>query len=402
MRVYRLLSAASYPTAFVLWYWVLAAPIAVLSAAGLLGQRRRARYVLERLRKPAGWTPPATVIVPVKGEDEGLRENLAALANLDYPDYELVIAAQRATDIPAGVLPGCVKVVLAHGGDPATGEKVRNLEAAVRAARKRSEVFAFADSDGRPPRGWLRALVAPLDHKGVGAATGYRWFTPQPATFWALMCSVWNATSGGILGPGDNPFAWGGAMAIRKETFFEIRVPEFWKGTVSDDYALAAAVHSAGLTIAYAPGALTPSFDRPACGAFLAWIKRQMTITRIYQPRLWWTGFVAHLYYCGIMVASIMLCAGGYRWAAVPLAIQLGCGMAMGWRRARLARMALPEYAGWFRSHSWAHAALVPLATWVWLVSFLTSAWTDEIQWRGKSYKLKKPNWPRINADERN
>jgi ceramide glucosyltransferase len=366
-----------------------------------MGQRARARYNVQRLQKPGGWTPPVTLIVPVKGEDEGLRENLAALADLDYPDYELVIAAQRAMDIPHGVLPRRLKVVLAHGGDPESGDKVRNLEAAVRAARKQSEVFAFADSDGRPQRGWLRALVAPLEHKGVGAATGYRWFTPQPATFWGLMCSVWNSVSGGMLGPGDNPFAWGGAMAIRKETFFEIRVPEFWKGTVSDDYALSAAVHHAGLTIAYAPGALTASFDRPGFSEFFDWIKRQMTITRVYQPRLWWMGFVAHIYYCGTMAASVAAWCAGYWPAALVLLLQLGCGMAMGWRRQALARMALPDYAEWFQKNGWAHAALVPFATWVWLISFLTSAWSDEIKWRGRVYKLKRQDWPQMDADER-
>ena len=34
------------------------------------------------------------MIVPVKGQDEGLRENLAALAALDYPDYELIVVAR--------------------------------------------------------------------------------------------------------------------------------------------------------------------------------------------------------------------------------------------------------------------------------------------------------------------
>jgi ceramide glucosyltransferase len=374
----------------VLWYWFASAPVALLSIAGLFSQRMRARYIAEQLRKPGGWTPPVTLIVPVKGEDEGLRENLAALAGLDYPDYEMLIVAQGAKDIPPGVLPRRVKVVLAGAGDLESGEKVRNLQAAVRAARKRSEVFAFADSDGRPPRGWLRALVAPLETKGVGAATGYRWFMPQPATFWGLMCSVWNSISGGMLGPGDNPFAWGGAMAIRKETFFETRVPEFWKGTVSDDYALSAAVHRAGLSIAYAPGALTPSFDRPRCLAFFAWIARQMTITRFYHPRLWWTGFVAHIYYCGIMAASIAVWSAGYWPAALVLGLQTGCGMAMGWRRATLARLSMPDYREWFRINGWAHAALVPLATWVWLISFLASAWSDEIEWRGRVYRLKK------------
>ena len=51
-------------------------------------------------RERAETLPPVTVIVPVKGYDEGLRENLAALAALDYPDYELIVAANWAEDIP--------------------------------------------------------------------------------------------------------------------------------------------------------------------------------------------------------------------------------------------------------------------------------------------------------------
>ena len=66
------------------------------------------------------------------------------------PDYELMVVAHSAEDIPPGVLPARAKVVLAHGDDPNTGEKVQNLQAAVRAARRQSDILAFADSDGRP------------------------------------------------------------------------------------------------------------------------------------------------------------------------------------------------------------------------------------------------------------
>ena len=98
----------------------------------------------------------------MKGDDPGLRENLAALAGQDYPDYELIVVAHAAADIPAGVLPSRVRVVLAHAEESGTGEKVLNLRTAVRFARKDSQLFAFADSDGRVSQTWLRALAAPL------------------------------------------------------------------------------------------------------------------------------------------------------------------------------------------------------------------------------------------------
>ncbi len=153
------------------WYWFFAGPALLLAALSLRGERKRADYTGERLAEDSTYLPPVTVIVPVKGHDDGLRENIAALASLDYPDYELIIAAREAADIPAGVLPRHAKIVLAHGQEPSS-EKVQNLQAAVRAARKRSEVFAFADSDGRVTKRWLRALTAPLAEPGVGASTG--------------------------------------------------------------------------------------------------------------------------------------------------------------------------------------------------------------------------------------
>ncbi len=372
------------------WYWLLAGPALLLALLSLRGERKRADYVAKRLAGEPERLPPVTVIVPVKGEDEGLRENIAALASLDYPDYELIVVARSAADIPAGVLPDRVRVVLAHGDDRNTGEKVQNLQVAVRAARKRSEIFAFADSDGRVGPGWLRALVTPLWEPGIGAATGFRWFTPVPPGFWSLMRSVWDAVSCGLLGPGDSPFAWGGAMAIRKDVFFDIRVPEYWKNTVSDDYALAAAVHAAGLKIAYAPGALTPCYDRTGARALFSWMRRQMMITRTYRQSLWWIALVAHIIYCGGMAASIVASIRGSRLAEWALIAQLSPGMLKGLNRAILARAALPQCDAWFKRHTWVHAMWVPLATWLWLVALVSSAFGDTIQWRGYRYRLKR------------
>ena len=370
-------------------YWLFAGPALLLAVFSLRGERKRALYVERRLAARPEDLPPATVIVPVKGYDEGLRENLAALAALDYPDYELIVAAHSAADIPPGVLPARVKVVLAHNTKGDSAEKIHNLMAAVRAARKRTQVLAFADSDCRVTSGWLRALVAPLAEPGVGASTGYRWFLPDPPDFWSLLRGVWDAVAAGMLGAGDNRFAWGGAMAIRKEVFFEARVPEFWQGALTDDYPLADAVHAAGLTIAFAPGALTPCRDHTTADAFFRWTRRQMAITRIHAPRLWWPALMAHIFYCGGMAASIVASIRGHRLAEWALIVQLAPGMLKGVNRAAVAKASLPEYEAWFKRHTWVHAFWVPLATWAWLIALVSSAFARSIEWRGRRYLLK-------------
>ena len=63
--------------------------------------------------------------------------------------------------------------------------------------------------------------------------------------------------------------------------------------------------------------------------------------------------------------------------------------MLKGLNRATLAKAALPEHEAWFKRHSWVHAIWVPLATWVWLIALLSSAFARSIEWRGRRYSLK-------------
>jgi ceramide glucosyltransferase len=376
------------------WFWFFAGPALVLAFLSLRGERKRAAYVAEQLAEaPPADLPPATVIVPVKGPDPGLRENLAALAAQDYPNYELIVVAHCAADIPAGVLPARVRIVLAHARESGTGEKVMNVRTAIRFARRDSAIYAFADSDGRVSRAWLRALAAPLVASApdaqVGATTGYRWYAPEPPDFWSLMRSVWDAVIAGTFSSGPNAFAWGGSMAIRRETFHAIHVPDFWRDTVSDDYALSAAVRRAGMRIVFAPGAMAVSTDRTGGRAFLAWARRQLTITRVYRPRLWWSALIAHIFYCGGMAAAIAASIHGSRGAEWVLLAQLSPGMLKGANRATLAKAELPDYEAWFGRHAWVHTLWVPLATWIWLIVLLASAFGNRIEWRGHRYRLR-------------
>ena len=372
------------------WYWLFTGPALLLAALSLRGERQRAAYFTRRLAERPTCLPPASVIVPVKGADEGLRENLAALASLDYPDYELIVVARAAKDIPPGVLPDRVKVVLAHAAeDPATAERVQNQVAAVRATRKRSEILAFAGAGARVAPGWLRALAAPLAEDGVGASTGFRWFTPQPADFWSLMRAVCDAASFDMLSPGDNRSVWGGSMAIHKETFFQARVFEHWTNALTGDYTLAAAVRGAGLSIAFAPGALAASSERAGARRFFAWARRSTALARLYDRRLWLAALLAHGLYCGGMAASIVASIQGSRLAPWALIAQMLPGMWKGRNRAALARAALPEREAWFRRHAWAHAAYAPAATWLWLIALVSPLFGRTIEWRGRRYSWR-------------
>lgn len=374
------------------WFWALVAPALLMAAAALAGERRKLCWVRETLqdlgREERYW-PPATVIVPVKGPEEGLAQNLAALADLDYPDYELLIAVRAPEDLPAGVRPGRSRIVVAGTGPPDTGEKVHNLLAAVRSARPESQILAFADSDAHANRNWLRALAAALDTPEAAASTGYRWHTPPGGGFWPLMRSVWDGVALGMMRPGGAAFAWGGAMAIRRADFDRLRIAQCWRGAVSDDYALTSAVQDARKRIAFAPGALSADSSTITGRAFLAWSRRQLVLTRVFRPKLWAITLAAHILYCASMAACALALIRGY-WPALPaLGFQLAAGMWKGRNRNRLAVLAVEGAARWSRRYGWVHTWWTPLATWVWLYVLVASAKGRRIRWRGRDYVLR-------------
>jgi hypothetical protein len=54
-----------------------------------------------------------------------------------------------------------------------------------------------------------------------------------------------------------------------------------------------------------------------------------------------------------------------------------------------LAKAELPECKAWLDRHAWVHTLWVPLATWIWLIVLVASAFGNRIEWRGNRYRLK-------------
>ena len=346
-----------------LWFWIFVGPALLLAALSLRGERKRAEYVATRMAElnepPTQPLSPVTLLVPVTRLGESLREYLLSLASQDHPDFEMIIVVPDAGHMPPGTLPPVAKVALA-------GEAGRTglLRAGIRAARRHSKIFAFAPP-GLVSKSWLRALVAPLADDGVGMSTGFRWYAPEPPTFWSLMQSVWNSLIAAQLDAGSTDFAWAGAMAIDKEFFFEQRVPELWIGAEREDMALSRHVQASGRRIAFAPGAMVACISRATSGQFVRQARREMAQAREYLPRLWWSALLTHFIYCGAMMAAIIASARGNRGAEWALVIQFGLGMLKGANRATLAKVQATEWKSWFDRYSWTHIFWLPVATWI-------------------------------------
>ena len=374
---------------------------AVLAIAAALGSVKRGRrfleYVQERLahsatNEVAEW-PSTALIVPVKGSEPGLAENLRSLASQDHPRHALVVVCadelDPALDVARATVGPTCRVVVAGKPPPGTGEKVHNLIAAVGAVGRSAEILAFADSDGRVQRDWLRKLTAPLLDGELGAATGFRWHFPEEGGFWPLLRSVWDSSIVTIMGTDDKSFAWGGAMALRRETFESADVLGHWRGAVSDDYRLADAVQGAGMGVRFVPEAMVETPGHCTGSEFLAWTVRQLTITRVYSFRRWVAGCVSHIVYCAAQALCLAQAALGNPFAGLgALLLVILPGMANGGMRAYVCALVFPQREDWLERNGWAYFWMTPIATWVWLYAFLRSGATKRIRWRGRIYEL--------------
>jgi cellulose synthase/poly-beta-1,6-N-acetylglucosamine synthase-like glycosyltransferase len=365
-------------------------------------------YVRRRLGRGGSlYAPRVALLCPVKGAEPGLEKNLTALTEFDYSSYEVFFAAASSLDRGAEIARHVAEAsrVPAHlviAGEPKDeSEKVSNLRAAVEQLGPAFEVLVFADPDGRPDRAWLGRLVAPLADPKLGAATAFRWLVPAGG-FWSALAAAWNASAVSLLGAHGRNFCWGGGVAIRREVFEEAKVAEFWRGAVSDDFAMTRALRHAGRRIEFVPECLVPSETRVGFGGLLEFANRQMILTRVYEPGLWARAFVAHWLYSLTLVYAAVVWAVAPQLAATRMTVATLTFIALllvalrGLVRWLAAAEALPEWRARLVEQSWAWVALAPLVGFLYAWSLLVAAFVRRIRWRGISYQIVSPNQTRI------
>lgn len=350
------------------------------------------------------YTPFTSVIVPCKGLDQGLDENLAALLRFDHPAYEVLFVVDDERDPAAAVIKDVAenfrnsKLIVA-GIAENSSQKIANLLEAVRNISDRTEIIAFVDSDARPSADWLRRLSAPLEDKKVGTATGYRWFISPRPTFASELRSVWNASAASVLGPNvERNFCWGGSMALRRETFEQLKIDEYWAGALSDDLAVTRAVNDAGLEIRFVPQALTASVEECTFGEMLEFTTRQMKITRVYRPELWLITFFGSVHFCSVMIAALAIAVFSPRndlsvlAAITTLVLISALSTAKAVVRLRAVSLVLDEYSRQLQQQKWTQYTLWLITPAIFLFNCAAALFSRKVRWRGTVYKMVSPN----------
>lgn len=356
---------------------------------------RNLRYY-KKNRRPVTPSPGHRVIVfcPCKDDDGELEANVHSLLDQDYPDYRVVFIVESEDDRACKVLARIgVSDILFAGQAQNSGQKVHNLIRGVDRHGHEADILVFCDSDARFPRSWLSDILLHLSDTNVGVSTGYRWYIPLDSRLPTLLRSAWNAPIVGMLGPHHRNFAWGGSMAIRRETFDRARVRDAWTGAVSDDYAVTRAVRRAGMTVVYVPTCLVPTYDRCSWSELFEFTNRQVTITRVYSPRLWQMGLLTqsifNLSFVPLTVLLFFNATALLLWAAI-----YGLAAAKAWTRLAAVRRVIQHPS--LAAYAWFYVLSPPLVALLYQYNLIHSTFSRNISWQGIRYTLVSPQETRI------
>jgi len=333
--------------------------------------------------------PPVSLLKPLHGWEPNLERNLESFFQQDYPSFELIFAARRATDEGLQLVHRlverypdvAVKVVVA--GEPERpNAKVCALEKM--AAACTSEYLVISDSDVHVTPDYVRQVVQPLLDPSVGmvtcmyrgVATGGIWSRLE-----ALGMSV-EMTSGVIVADllEGMRFALGPTMAIRRQVLDSIGGFEALADYCADDFVLGQRVASAGWRVLLSDYVVDHVVLNQTMSESLLHQVRWMKSTRFSRPRGHVGAGLTFAVPFGILAALASASLGLPVLGATLLAYAL------------LNRMAEALIAGWVvvrdpltLRYFWLYPLRDLLGFFLWCASFVGTS----IRWRGEIYRLE-------------
>lgn len=364
-----------------------------LVALSFLGLAREGGKLLRRPPEPVPpslpW-PRVSMIVPADGFHPAAGAGLASLVAQDYPAFELIFvtATRDAPNVPfireAIETRGTARHVVS-GPAARCGQKNHNLLAGIEAADPDTEILVFCDAGRTAPAHFLKALVAPIVLGRARVSSGYHHLAPQTETVTnagrAATVLVLYLTRGfkGLIQP------WGGATAIRRSTFNELKIGDMWAQNIVDDVSLSALLNRYDLPARAAPGAtLITSLAEPVPESWTLWLTRQLLFLKFCRPGVF---LAAGAYFLSLAIAMISAgtFAAGSLWGHFTL-----------WQgSAGFLFLLFFLWTGW-KIHSHHPRPFRPV---VWLAGFSAIAWTgcrafvlaafsSEITWMKTRYRI--------------
>ncbi len=334
--------------------------------------------------------PPVSVLKPVRGVDANAYENFASFCQQNYSEYEILFAVADASD---PVLPLIAKLQIEFpyrtirliSDIPQLGpnRKLNNLAALSRAAAH--EILVISDSDVRVDPLYLRRVAAKFSNSNVGAVTAFFRSSVESslgAILEALVLpteTVPNALVARKI-EGKVQFAFGWTMATTKTHLKSIGGFEDMVQVHSDDFELGNRIAARGLGIELLPAPVEMVFPKESIATYLRHELRWAIGLRSVRPAGYWG----------------LLFTFGLPWTILAMffAPTAGCAIAYAavYLSLRLTQVWLAGAWGLGDSVTRRYWWLAPFRDAINFCVWLAGFFTNQIEWRGIKYRVKKGN----------
>jgi len=228
-----------------------------LTVAGFfkfLSEARAARKALLDIKH----FPPVSVLKPVHGMEAQLKANIESFFGQDYPNYEILFAADEADDAALEVVkevsakhPQVPCRILITGKPPWPNPPAFCFSRMMQVAA--NEILVTSDSDVEVARNYLKEVVAPLLDPNVGMVTCvYR--GKNAAGFWSGLTAIGMSVemTAGVLVANlfeGIKFGLGPTIAVKKEAVRRIGGYEVLGVYFANDFMIGHLIDKAGYRV---------------------------------------------------------------------------------------------------------------------------------------------------------
>ena len=230
----------------------------LLSILGAIKFRRSIARDQKAYEKWSAKLPPVSVLKPVHGNEARLKECLESFFRQDYPEYEILFAADEAHDSALPVVrelcarfPHIPSRILVTGPPPWPNAQNYCYHRLAEVAAH--DILITSDSDVEVAPNYLRAIVPPLLDPQIGAVTcAFR--GKSAGGPWAYFDAIGQSVefTAGVLMSNlleETKFGLGPTVAVRKDSIASIGGFAGVREYLSNDFVIGNFIYKAGFRV---------------------------------------------------------------------------------------------------------------------------------------------------------
>lgn len=344
-------------------------------------------FVDRRKQRALGlnFTPPATILKPVRGADAEAYENFASFCRQDYPEYQIVFGVREESDPAVPIIRRLIAdfpdrdiELVISANEIGYNAKVSNLQNVF--AKSKHDTLLIVDSDIRVEPDYLRRVIAPMQQPRVGMVTclyrgaGARTFAALlenvgiSSTFGPEVCS--SRLLEGIA------FALGSTIVMKRDLLENIGGFQAVADYLADDFLLGNSTAKAGYEVVLSDCVVDHISGPDTLATMLKHQLRWGRSTRISRP--WgYRGLILTYGTATSLLALLAWSASSFAWwlFAVTMFVRFLPVFVVG--VFGLKDRILARYF-------WLVPVRDLITFGIWMASFIG----DEIQWRGVNFRV--------------